>query len=243
MIASQHTALWALISSTQDCFPFGKSCGPRWQPPQPLFLPISSYLKSNPPALTRRERVGERKAVVSVSTLHYVIGHKYLTVGIICKYFIKLCVSSPLVPHGPLLVRFTNDNINMLKKKEIQFSFEKNCRGGGIWLGPMSNKTAEVSVMRFGKCVQCLGAGGLLDLPDRLSSKWTRSQKWSWAVIHHLLYVLSKCLSSSGPLIFSLSEHSFSASQLFIANSTLQQANRQDSLKSSNKNKMLTHAP
>lgn len=35
---------------TQDCFAFGKSRGPRWQPPQPLFLPISSYLKSNPPA-------------------------------------------------------------------------------------------------------------------------------------------------------------------------------------------------
>lgn len=77
---------------------------------------------------------------MSVSTLYYVIGHKYLTVGIICKYFIKLCRSSPLVPHGPLLVRFTNDNINMLKKKRKKFNshLKRIARkvglgGGGCW--------------------------------------------------------------------------------------------------------------
>lgn len=75
---------------------------------------------------------------MSVSTLHYVIGHKYLTVGIICKYFIKLCMSSPLVPHGPLLVRFTNDNINTLKKKKKKFilkELQKEGKRGGGRLG------------------------------------------------------------------------------------------------------------
>lgn len=82
-------------------------------------LPLNKfYLKSNPPVLTRREWGGRKKAVVSGSTLHYVIGHKYLTVGIICKYFIKLFMSCPPVPHGPLLVSFTNDNISMLKKRK-----------------------------------------------------------------------------------------------------------------------------
>lgn len=75
-------------------------------------------------------------------------------------------MSSLLVPHGPLLVRFTNDNINTLNKKKKRNSIliwkelwrESKGEAGRIWLGPTSNKTAEVSVMRFGKCVQCLGA-------------------------------------------------------------------------------------
>lgn len=76
---------------------------------------------------------------MSVSTLHYVIGRKYLTVGIICKYFIKHVYEFPLrVPRAPTSgTRFTNDNINTLRK-EIQFSFEKNFRGrgeGGSWGG------------------------------------------------------------------------------------------------------------
>jgi len=33
--------------------------------------------------------------LLSVSTLHYVIEQKYLTVGMICKYFIRLCLSPP----------------------------------------------------------------------------------------------------------------------------------------------------
>lgn len=76
---------------------------------------------------------------MSVSTLHYVIGRKYLTVGIICKYFIKLCMSFPLVPHGPLLVRFTNDNINTYggkKKKKFNSHLKRIAegreKGGGI---------------------------------------------------------------------------------------------------------------
>lgn len=38
---------------------------------------------------------------LSVSTLHYVIGRAYLTVGIICKYWVKVCMSSPLVLARP----------------------------------------------------------------------------------------------------------------------------------------------
>lgn len=95
------------------------SSGCKWSSSLAASLPPNKfYLKSNPPVLTRRERGGRKKAVVSGSTLYYVIGHKYLTVGIICKYFIKLFMSCPVVPHGPLLVSFTNDNISMLKKRK-----------------------------------------------------------------------------------------------------------------------------
>lgn len=72
------------------------------------------------------------------------------------------------MPHGPLLVRFTNDNINMLKKKRKKFNSHlkriarKKKWGGGFPMGHRSNKILEVSVMRFGKCVQCLGAWDLL---------------------------------------------------------------------------------
>ena len=106
---------------------------------------------------------------MSVSTLHYVIGHKYLTVGIICKYFIKLCMSSPLVPHGPLLVRFTNDNINR-KKKKFNSHLRRIVEGGGGWFdwgqqnsGGLCNEVWRVCTV--------FGAQSLLDPPGGLSSQ------------------------------------------------------------------------
>lgn len=36
-----------------------------------------------------------------------------------------------LVPHGPLLVRFTNDNINKKKKKKFNSHLKRIGRGGG----------------------------------------------------------------------------------------------------------------
>lgn len=41
------------------------------------------------------EKEGMRRGVEG-STLHYITAHQYLTVGIICKYFIKLHISSSL---------------------------------------------------------------------------------------------------------------------------------------------------
>lgn len=192
-------ALWALIRNTEDCFPFGESRKP-WPSlaaPTESFPPNRFLPEIKSACLTRREKVGAREAVVSVSTLHYVIGHKYLTVGIICKYFIKMCMSSPLVPHGPLLVRFTNDNINTLKKrkkeKEIQFSFEKNWTWGGaegwglgggggvgrIWLEQQNSGGLCNEVW---KVCSVFGGQGLLDLPEGLSSKRTQCQELSRAV-------------------------------------------------------------
>ncbi len=183
-------ALLALICDTEDYFPCGKSRGPRWQPTPPLFS-LNKFLPEIKSAcLTRRERVGERKAVVSVSTLHYVIGHKYLTVGIICKYFIKLCMSSPLVPHGPLLVRFTNDNINSLKKKSTRKRKKFNSHlkrivdggKGGVWenlIGVHKQQNSGGLCNEVWKVCSVFGGPGLLDLPERLSSKCTTRQKLS----------------------------------------------------------------
>lgn len=126
---------------------------------------------------------------MSVSTLHYVIGHKYLTVGIICKYFIKLCMSSLLVPHGPLLVRFTNDNINTLNKKKKKFNSHlkrivEGVEGGG-WenlIGTHEQQNSGGLCNEVWKVCSVFGGQGLLDLPERLSSKWTACQRLSRAV-------------------------------------------------------------
>lgn len=81
------------------------------------------------------EKEGMRCGVEG-STLHYITAHKYLTVGIICKYFIKPRISSSPVPQGPLLGRFTSHNTHLLKKKkEFHFSFEKNLRRGRELIG------------------------------------------------------------------------------------------------------------
>lgn len=75
---------------------------------------------------------------VEGSTLHYITARKYLTVGIICKYSIKLHISSSPVPQGPLLGRFTSHNTLLLKKRRrISFLIWKEFKEGeGVDWGP-----------------------------------------------------------------------------------------------------------
>lgn len=104
-------------------------------------------------------------------------------------------MSSPLVPHGPLLVRFTNDNINTFqKKKKKKFNSHlkriveegNGGRPGEFDWGPTSNKTAEVSVMRFGKCVQCLGARIYLTCQRDCLPNGRRARSWAELSRHSL---------------------------------------------------------
>lgn len=103
----QNLLLHVLIHvSTDICFASVKSSIPRF--------PHNNSLPEIKSACFEKE--GMRRGVEG-STLHYITAHEYLTVGIICKYFIKLHISSSPVPQGPLLGRFTSHNTHLLKKR------------------------------------------------------------------------------------------------------------------------------
>lgn len=76
--------------STQICFASAKSSVP--------CFPHNNSLPEIKSACFEKE--GMLRGVEG-STLHYITAHQYLTVGIICKYFIKLHISSSPVPQGP----------------------------------------------------------------------------------------------------------------------------------------------
>lgn len=97
-------------------------------------------------------------------------------------------MSSPLVPHGPLLVRFTNDNINTLKKKKKKFNShlkriaEGGEKGGVGWenlIGAHEQQNSGGLRNEVWKVCSVFGGQGLLDLPGGLSSKWTPRQSWA----------------------------------------------------------------
>lgn len=113
-------------SSTDICFAWAKSSVARFRHNNSL-----PEIKS-----ARFEKEGMHNGVEG-STLHYITARKYLTVGIICKYSIKLHISSSPVPQGPLLGRFTSHNTLLLKKRRISFLIWKEFKEGeGVDWGP-----------------------------------------------------------------------------------------------------------